>query len=147
MEIEPWPRRAGGGCAILGAQPNPWQGRQERQTQTSGSHPVLTVLSSGVRAQGVLFKPAVLNWGPFCTLPGGLAMSEDIFGCHNWGRRSSWHLESKTQGCCPTPRQGTGQGLLQRTICPQMSAALRNWSTNFKSTLAESPCLQEVWKS
>lgn len=56
---------------------------------------------------------------------GHLAMSEDTFGCHNWGRYS-WHLVGRGPGCRPS--YGTGRPPPQAIIRSPMPTeeGLRN---------------------
>ena len=128
-----------------------WEGcqalaEQARRTKSGEppSHPVLTVPSSVVKAQCVVFKPAVLNGGPFGP-PRGHSQTLETFLVVTTGGGEALGIKKvgPTDAAQHPTRHGTGSAW--RTICRQMSAVLRNWDTNFKSTLAESPCLREVW--
>lgn len=52
--------------------------------------------------RGWCSKPMLLNWGQLCLPRGHLAMSGDIYRCHNWGRGCYWHQMGRGQGCCET---------------------------------------------
>lgn len=49
---------------------------------------------------------------------GHLAMSRDIFGCHNWG--CYWHLVGRDQGCCWRSLHAQDSLPQQRIIWPQI---------------------------
>lgn len=69
MKVEPGPRCADGGRAMLGDMSSP--GRTGKKDKLSGTPPPHPVLTDEAQVPGVLFKPAVLNWGPFCPTPRG----------------------------------------------------------------------------
>lgn len=57
--------------------------------------------------------------GNFVPFPrGSLAMSVDMFGCHDWSDRCQWHLVHKGQESCST-LQCTGQPPLPLPLCTQ----------------------------
>ena len=66
---------------------------------------------------------------------GLLAISEDIFGCHNWeGKSSYWHLVSRGQRCCQRSYNAQDSSPQQRTAQPKMSIQFPI------STQDENPC-------
>ena len=54
---------------------------------------------------------------------GHLAVSGDIFGCHNWGRECYWHLVGRGQGCLLNILQHTGQAgpMVKNSVGPTVS--------------------------
>lgn len=44
-------------------------------------------------------KVVILNQEQFCPAR-DFGQSDDIFGCHNWGRKCHWHQVDRDQGCC-----------------------------------------------
>ena len=55
------------------------------------------------------------------------------------------HLVGGAQGCCSTPSNAQDIPTRENYLSPNVSSAEKETESSFKSTLARSPCLQEVW--
>lgn len=65
------------------------------------------------------------NTGSSAPAPGGhLAMSADIFGCHDQGGRCCWHLDGGSHGCSGTSQRAQGSSPTTETTQSRGSETL-----------------------